>query len=127
MALYSSSKNQGVIITSNAAPRHAWHQDAINVECPARVTAIQQALRNAGMVISDTCNTLHPATHNAVAAIHTTDYLNALREACAQLPDDGSAVVLADPEEPAEYTYITRHSYDDALAAVVCCCWCACW
>lgn len=116
----TTSGEKRVTVATSAAPRHAF-QKHINLECPARVTAIEAALHSAHVPFHSVANQpLHPATLDAVAAIHTRAYLDSLGEQCARIPDDGSAEVIADPEEPTEYTYVTRHSYNDALSAVVC-------
>lgn len=108
-----------VTIVTDAAPRHRWPTD-LNVETPQRVLSVEAALRAQGYHSCTPPPSLHARTHDAIRALHTPEYLRALQAACATVPE-GDAHVLADPEEPAEYTYVTLHSYDDAVRAVSTC------
>lgn len=107
-----------VVIVIDAAPLHRW-PDNLNVEHPGRIVAIQESLTASNcQCISPP--PLHPRTRDAITAVHTLSYVQSLQQACADLCE-GKAHVLADPEIPAEYTYVTRHSYNAAVGAVSAC------
>ena len=112
------SNNMKVVVVTDAAPLHCWPNN-LNVENPQRVIAIHRALTHDNHQLSS-APSLHPRTHDAIAVVHTPSYVQSLQQACAQVPE-GEAHVLADPEIPAEYTYITHHSYDAAVRAVSTC------